>query len=731
MQQRHDILRLTAPLLVSTAGMSSSSAQAGFLPPLSRRSSPQGSRSNSAEEKQQTSARRSRRSSRELGTERDKGLSLALKQPVRTEDTGREPLQAAAQQSWQSSPPSSSSASPRRASLPPRLGQAKISVPLPRDLIVKAAVQHRTQRPVQQQAALAASPSHPNPGSSPSPMSYDATWERARAAESGLLHNAAFTRTTVADLMREAERGRREDGSQQATASGERLITPSSYAPPPPRTSFISPAQQPPSLSSSPASSSPSSVSDSAMISSLTQRVLTLESLAQQQSRQLAAKDSSVRQLEQELSRASAAAARAASDDGAEAELSFLRQEQSRLSRQVYEMEHFLADYGMQWVGDEAEAATAGDAAAASPSASLPFDLPLFQSRIAELNTSLPASTLTVSSSSARFSPPPRLTLTLLADGIALPPPLPTFLPYASSSCQRLVRDVMDGYWPGEWRERWPDGVRLELLLRTELSWEDEKRRRERRRQRSFHAFEGEGRKLRDEDNGQEAVAPPAGKGKDGQQSQRPPQEKQASPTQAMPDSRAAPRLSREEFLSRLPASTLSAGRLVDIRAAIAQRLPPQGETRSTAPSVWETLPIKATAMLSSIRSLTSHVRPPFPAAVGPVCVLRIHLHQQRPAASAASVSSSSFLLLFGCHDLLESVTVSLLEAVRGEPGMAGRSWRLRWASLYPRAVVELDELPSTTAAQLQLPAAEGRRSLSELRWSPNCSVFVRARALS
>ena len=237
-----------------------------------------------------------------------------------------------------------------------------------------------------------------------------------------------------------------------------------------------------------------------------------------------------------------------------------------RLQRQIHEMEGFLADYGLVWVGggeddeddestvapDAAEAgapkaggaAEAGAAeAGAAEAAPIEVNFDLLMRRVNELNTVVEADRMRMvrDGNKARFELPPSEKITVFRNGLMVREG--PFRPFSATSAQQVVRDICDGFFPTEFKERYPAGVPLDV--------------RDRRHDVFEHAdaadgtqtvaFSGAGHQLGRKvktlaDMGSAAMELPGGGGAEG-------------------------------LLRRLPPSVVHNGRVVDIRANVRKRL--------------------------------------------------------------------------------------------------------------------------------------------------------------
>lgn len=201
-------------------------------------------------------------------------------------------------------------------------------------------------------------------------------------------------------------------------------------------------------------------------------------------------------------------------------ELADLREENAALRSRVRDMEAFLAEYGLRWVGngdgDDGGAVTAvegpsrgssssGDGDAAE--ADVDLDFPLLKLRIAQLNELVGAGKARVVAVGGvhKLEVPRELPLILYADGFVLgdtpvipagppgssgaayggssgitgtsstsassgPQPGP-FTRYGSPAGRAFLQDVMDGFFPSALRAAFPEGVPLGMLDRTTITF--------------------------------------------------------------------------------------------------------------------------------------------------------------------------------------------------------------------------------------------------------------------
>ncbi|KAG5178642.1 hypothetical protein JKP88DRAFT_158683, partial [Tribonema minus] len=167
-----------------------------------------------------------------------------------------------------------------------------------------------------------------------------------------------------------------------------------------------------------------------------------------------------------------------AATGGNAAPLLAAERENQRLRRQVEEMETFLNDYGLKWVGTS----SGGGGDAPPPpidtdrdvllpwtegAATVPqLDLDLLIARIHDLNTIIleeRGGGVVRSGRRARLSRPDTVALSIYADGLSLGGEGSCLRRYDAVDTQAFIRDVLDGFFPSELRRRYPDGFLTEV----------------------------------------------------------------------------------------------------------------------------------------------------------------------------------------------------------------------------------------------------------------------------
>ncbi|XP_063055305.1 UBX domain-containing protein 11 isoform X2 [Engraulis encrasicolus] len=311
--------------------------------------------------------------------------------------------------------------------------------------------------------------------------------------------------------------------------------------------------------------------SDFELMSSMLRKLTLLEVKVKAQAMDIQRKENTIAILEKKLQRK-------ATGQGREEEMTEMC---DRLQKQVWEMEKFLGDYGMIWVGDANTAAaadpdqanteeddpeTSGWQPASSKVEAFRVNFDQVVECVRELNVLAGEGEAYVravpgGAQLARRSPVP---LQLYADGILMfngP-----FRPYSDPTTQQCMQDLMDGYFPSELQERFPDGVPFQLLDRREQEYKG-------RRQ----DFPGRGHMVSEGAN-QGAEQNPAlsdqrtnckpGKADSTERSLGKALSTEESPGRAE---------STERFLTRLPKSVIKAGKVIDIRGSIRDHLQESG----------------------------------------------------------------------------------------------------------------------------------------------------------
>eukprot|EP00066_Takifugu_rubripes_P014642 XP_011603908.1 PREDICTED: UBX domain-containing protein 11 [Takifugu rubripes] len=199
--------------------------------------------------------------------------------------------------------------------------------------------------------------------------------------------------------------------------------------------------------------------SNTELLSAMMKRVTLLETMVRSQAKEIKLKDQKIAALERK-------APPLHESDGTDDQSarSSLEKRCEHLQNQVWEMESFLKDYGLIWVGDVGGSDPGGGSDASTPSFGVNFDLVL--QRIRELNVIAGEgeSFVRLTAKGAQLATKESVRLSLYRDGIVLfdgP-----FRSYQEHSTQQFIRDLMDGYFPSELQSRFPDGTPFEVCDR-------------------------------------------------------------------------------------------------------------------------------------------------------------------------------------------------------------------------------------------------------------------------
>ncbi|XP_070767989.1 UBX domain-containing protein 11 [Enoplosus armatus] len=291
--------------------------------------------------------------------------------------------------------------------------------------------------------------------------------------------------------------------------------------------------------------------SDFELMSAMMQRVTLLEKTVRSQAQEIEHKDKRISVLEEKLKESDLSTHDLRGRDN-------LERRCQQLQNQVCEMEIFLNDYGLIWVGDgeggdsaEREQPRNFERGLWQPDASvvrtfhMNFDLVL--QRIKELNVLAGEGECFVQSTAtgAQLAKKDPIQLSLYSNGIVMfdgP-----FRSYEEHSTQECMRDLMEGYFPSEIQDRFPDGVPFEVHDRRDeefifrLPWDK---------------FPGEGQAVRG--------------GKD-------------ESSKAVGSLFPGKKLSMDQFLNRLPKVVVKAGRVIDIRDSLRSTLQGSSDAQSSS----------------------------------------------------------------------------------------------------------------------------------------------------
>ncbi|NWI31534.1 UBX11 protein, partial [Sula dactylatra] len=221
---------------------------------------------------------------------------------------------------------------------------------------------------------------------------------------------------------------------------------------------------------------------DTELMSSMMQKLTLLEEKIEKQAQEIQLKDRRIAELEQKMKTTQKGEDAPGSSTAEELEIRCLQ-----LQTQVWEMERFLNDYGLVWVGERDRLLE--DLESLKDEEDLPArslwkpgeavvsthqtDFDLILEKVKDLNVLAGEgiSQIEHTPRGARLRQPEPLPLTLYQNGIVMfngP-----FRPYEDPSTQQCLQDIVDGYFPSELQMRYPDGIPLQVIDRRDVVFQD------------------------------------------------------------------------------------------------------------------------------------------------------------------------------------------------------------------------------------------------------------------
>ncbi|KFV10687.1 UBX domain-containing protein 11, partial [Tauraco erythrolophus] len=221
---------------------------------------------------------------------------------------------------------------------------------------------------------------------------------------------------------------------------------------------------------------------DMELVSSMMQKITLLEQKIEKQAQEIQLKDRRIAELEEKMKTLQKGEDAPDSSTAEELEIRCLQ-----LQTQVWEMERFLNDYGLIWVGerheqlkdleslkDEEEVPARslwkpGDAVVSKHQ----VDFDLILENVKDLNALAGegVSQIQHTPGGARLRQPEPLPLMLYQNGMLMcngP-----FRPYEDPSTQQCLQDIMDGYFPSELQMHYPDGIPLQVTDRRDVVFQE------------------------------------------------------------------------------------------------------------------------------------------------------------------------------------------------------------------------------------------------------------------
>ncbi|XP_053124500.1 UBX domain-containing protein 11 [Hemicordylus capensis] len=293
---------------------------------------------------------------------------------------------------------------------------------------------------------------------------------------------------------------------------------------------------------------------DMELLTSMMQKITSLEQKVKSQAHVIQLKDEEIRVLEGQMQ----ILQKGKEESSEMSRLQELEVMCLELQHQVWEMERFLNDYGLIWVGEETDSLKVqqppkeegslpsrahwkpGDSLI-SPS-SINFDQIFENLKDLNMLAGEGKSQIEHTAGGARLKQVDSVPLTFYQNGIVMfngP-----FRSYEDPSTQRCLRDIMDGFFPSELQRRYPDGVPFQVTDKRDIFF------RERQLPESFPGLGQVTGRCR-----------PSG----------------LKETNEIP----GPKLSLEQFLNRLPKLQIRDGQVINIRGEIGETLQGLSGTKS------------------------------------------------------------------------------------------------------------------------------------------------------
>ncbi|XP_047664701.1 UBX domain-containing protein 11 isoform X2 [Tachysurus fulvidraco] len=301
------------------------------------------------------------------------------------------------------------------------------------------------------------------------------------------------------------------------------------------------------------------SPSDFELMSSMMQKLTQLERKVTSQALDIDKKKRRILELEEKLSLRQEKTGREQQDD------EDVDRKCRRLQQQVWEMEKFLSDYGMIWVGDgdkedvdnEAENQQTSQQAGASlvRTFSVNFDLVLQNIRDLNVLAGEAGTRITFVPGGAKLTQQPAVDLKLYRDGMLMSHG--PFRAYTEPQTQRFLQELMGGFFPSELQDRFPDGVLFQVDDRREEEFRTE--------------FPGKGHTV----------------GGSEQEVMRYREEKIETPFRN--SCKQERKLSMQQFLNKLPGCVVKGGNVINIRSSLKHHLQGCDRTESCVLSVIDT----------------------------------------------------------------------------------------------------------------------------------------------
>ncbi|XP_071956225.1 UBX domain-containing protein 11-like isoform X2 [Antedon mediterranea] len=235
-----------------------------------------------------------------------------------------------------------------------------------------------------------------------------------------------------------------------------------------------------------------------------------------------------------------------------------------KLEIELQDIQEFLEDYGMVWVGDdddvyeelnETEKPTVGNPASLASDQNQKVDFDRVIENIKELNVIAGEGLKEIkhTSGGARLHTKEQVPLTLYANGIFMfngP-----FRCYDEPSTKACIQDFTDGYFPSELKKRYPDGTPFLVKDKREVFYQDPRRKEN---------FPGSGQTLGGDKVPSKLVPTNLNRGTSMTHHQN---------VVSLTDDFTGLKLSKDQFLNKLPQSVVRNGKVIDVRSSIGNQL--------------------------------------------------------------------------------------------------------------------------------------------------------------
>ncbi|XP_039190136.1 UBX domain-containing protein 11 isoform X2 [Crotalus tigris] len=286
---------------------------------------------------------------------------------------------------------------------------------------------------------------------------------------------------------------------------------------------------------------------DMELMTSMMQKIASLEQKVKSQAQAIQEKNKKIRELEEQIKTLQKRTEKTSPGTSRVEELEMLC---LQLQRQVWEMERFLNDYGLIWVGEDPDSLMDLESLEEEESptsrtfwkpgeaimSETPIDFDLILKNLKELSVLAGEgiSQIKHTAGGARLKRLDSVPITFYQNGIVMfkgP-----FRSYEDPSTQRCLQDILDGFFPSELQRRYPSGVPFQVTDKRDVFF------RERKLPGYFPGFgQAVGR------------SKPSGI-------------KETSEI-------SGPKLTMEQFLNKLPKSLVRDGQVIDIREDLKKTL--------------------------------------------------------------------------------------------------------------------------------------------------------------